>query len=110
MSALDNCLHWVRDRESVRVRKEAGQPFPWTDDPIIAKYRFCNVRREDDRVTIWIRENIRKRFAGHRHLWFMLCAARQINWPPTLSALIDDYTNAWPSYSGFTPRAMGVAL
>ncbi len=35
-------------------------PPPWTKDPILAAYRFCNVFREDDRVTRWFRENIRE--------------------------------------------------
>lgn len=93
--ALDLCLRWVREREAVRIKKDSGQPHPWTDDPVISKYRFCNVRREDDRVTVWVRENIRERFAGHRYLWFMLCIARQINWPSTLADLIA-YPGAWP--------------
>lgn len=85
---------WVVERENIRIRKEGGQPLPWTSDPILATYRFCNVRREDDRVTIWIRDNIRKRFSNHPYLWLMLCIARQINWPTTLEHLID--VGAWP--------------
>ena len=54
-------FYWVAERERIRVRKESGQPFPWTDDPILATYRFCNVRREDDRVTIWVRTHRRGR-------------------------------------------------
>ena len=30
-----------------------------TSDPILAKYRFTNVFRELDRVTVWLRENVR---------------------------------------------------
>lgn len=39
---------YLAEREQVRLRKEAGQPWPWTDDPILQKYKFTNVRREDD--------------------------------------------------------------
>lgn len=35
-------------------------PPPWTKDPILAAYRFCNVFREDDRVTRWFKDNIRE--------------------------------------------------
>lgn len=100
MSAADALRHWVREREAVRVRKESGAPAPWTDDPIIAKYRFCNVRREDDRVTIWVREHIREPFADHPNLWFMLANARWINWPETLGDLIED-EDAWPTGERF---------
>lgn len=97
-------LQWVRERESVRIRKDSGVPPPWTADPVIANYRFCNVRREDDRVTIWIRENIRKPYAKHPHLWLMLCIARQINHPDTLHELIES-TEGWP-LDNFSPEFM----
>jgi hypothetical protein len=101
--------HWVREREQIRLRKEVHHdPLPWTLDPILSTYRFCNVRREDDRGTIWIRENIRERFAGHSHLWFMLCIARQINWPETLAELIECGT--WPNRVGFEPRMVTAIL
>ena len=90
---------WVREREAIRIKKDRGDPQPWTDDKILSTYRFCNVRREDDRVTIWIRKNIRERFADHPLLWLMLCIARQINWPDTLAELIA--SGAWPEPTRF---------
>lgn len=97
-------LYWIKERELIRRKKEVGQPPPWTTDPILAAYRFCNVRREDDRVTIWIRENIREPFADHPQLWFMLCIARQINLPATLEALIK--FGGWPDTRKWNaPRA-----
>lgn len=103
--------YWVKEREAIRVKKTAGAPPPWTDDPILAKFRFCNVRREDDRVTMWIAENIRKPFADHPLLWLMLCIARQINWPDTLERLINyrdlhDGGGAWPDSDAFSPETM----
>jgi hypothetical protein len=99
---------WVMKREQIRIRKDSGAPYPWTDDPILAGYRFCNVRREDDRVTVWVRENIREKYADHPHLWLMLCIARQINWPDTLADLI--FNGAWPSSDAFDPREMTLVL
>lgn len=90
---------WVKEREKLRIRKERGDPQPWTDDPILSTYRFCNVRREDDRVTVWIRKHIREPYADHPYLWLMLCIARQINWPPTLAHLMA--TRAWPDGDHF---------
>lgn len=95
--------YWVREREAIRVKKDRGDPSPWTADPILATYRFCNVRREDDRGTVWIRKNIREPFADHPYLWLMLCIARQINWPETLKDLIDS-EYAWPAHPSFSPR------
>jgi hypothetical protein len=101
-------VYWMRERESIRQKREAGQPPPWTDDPILRDNRFCNVRREDDRVTRWVRTHIRERYANDPHLWLMLCIARQINWPPTLSDLMD-YQRTWPS-DAFNPKWMAERL
>jgi hypothetical protein len=102
-------FEWVRKREAIRVRRAAGAPPPYTDDPILANYRFCNVRREDDTVTAWIRTNIREPFADHPLLWFMLCVARQINWPETLADLIAS-PRAWPTGNMFDLQAMEDAI
>lgn len=99
---------WIRERESVRLKRERGEPHPWTDDPVIGKYRFCNVRREDDRVTIWVRENIREPYADHPNLWFMLGLARWINWPGTLSELQRE--GWWPDCIDFSPDMLERAL
>ena len=108
MKPLDAMLHWVREREAVRIKKETGKPFPWTEDEIIDTYRFCNVRREDDRVTVWVREHIREPFAGSPYLWLMMCIARQINWPDTLAELIAK--KAWPVDETFRPSKMSKAM
>lgn len=92
---------WCRERESVRLKRERGEPPPWTDDPVIGNYRFCNVRREDDKVTIWIRQNIREPFADHPYLWLMLCAARIINLPETLGEIVRQ--GAWFDTYDFEP-------
>lgn len=100
---------WVREREAIRVQKCSGVEPPYTKDPILSKFRFCNVRREDDRGTVWIRENIRKPFTDEPYLWFMLCVARQINWPDTLAELIQ-YPETWPRCSAFTLQRMANQL
>lgn len=86
---------------------------PFTDDPILAQYRFCNVFRELDRVTQWIDRKIRKPYADHPNLWLMLAIARYINWPDTLQKLIN-YEGAWPLYADdaqeFSPEHLGTAL
>lgn len=52
----------ARERELIKHKKLAGFPRSfWTNDSIFANNRFCNVHREDDKTTIWFRENIRDR-------------------------------------------------
>lgn len=133
---------WANERHSVYLRKTLleGSPIPaWaapsrpigvkadfsldhlTNDPILKSYRFCNVFRELDRVTVWIRENIREPFADHENLWLMLAIARTINWPPTLQFIMNRHAQkcrwaAWPSHDeglgphSFSPENLGAAL
>lgn len=87
MTPLERLCYWITERESIRIKKESGRPWPWTDDTILREWRFCNVNRCDDRETRWIFENI---IAPHHQssvLWFNLVIARFINWAPTLCDL-----------------------
>jgi len=89
--ALKTFWFWVNERESIRVnREEYDLPPPWTEDNILRHYRFCNVRREDDRVTRWINDNIRQPYQYDLNLWFMLAMARHFNLPATLQYIIDN--------------------
>lgn len=49
----------ARERYNILLRRREGQPRPWTSDDILRQFKFCNVFREDDATTIWIKENIR---------------------------------------------------
>lgn len=80
-------VFWIKEREMIRERKEAGQPAPWTKDEVLQSYRFCNVYREDDKVTRWIAKNWRKPLDKKPGLVINMCVARMVNWPDTLEEL-----------------------
>ena len=42
---------FCKERESIRKKRDSGEPFPWSNDPIFQNGRFLNVFREDDRVS-----------------------------------------------------------
>lgn len=86
---------FIAARETARQNKEAGEPQPWTNDTIIANYRFCNVRREDDAVTRWIAENWRQPHRDSVDIWFAMVVARLFNEPGTLEAI--GYPVPWRS-------------
>ena len=45
-------MNFIVERYRIHVRKDIlGKPRPWTDDPVLDKYKFTNVFREDDRVS-----------------------------------------------------------
>ena len=50
---------FARQRHKIYLDRQAGKPAPWTDDPILQRYRFTNVFRELDATTIWFRKNLR---------------------------------------------------
>lgn len=52
MYTYNDFLWFIEERESVRIKKEAGLSKPWTDDYILANCRFCNIDRIHDRGTI----------------------------------------------------------
>lgn len=46
-------LEWfIRERMSIWKKKQSGEKPPFTKDPVLATYRFCNIFRELDRQTI----------------------------------------------------------
>jgi hypothetical protein len=50
-------LEFMQKREMLRITKENGAPWPWSDDIILNTYKFTNVKREHDRTTRWMRAN-----------------------------------------------------
>lgn len=74
------------ERQNILLKRRAGLPKPWTADPVLRQYRFCNVYREDDVVTEWVRDNIRAHYVD-KDLVFNLMLARLFNLPSTLERL-----------------------
>ena len=48
---VQSFFDYCKKREAVRVKRQSGEAYPWTDDPILQKGRFLNVFREDDKVS-----------------------------------------------------------
>lgn len=79
--------NFVKLRHKIYCLRQAGKPKPWTGDPILQQYRFCNVYRELDKVTVWIAKNWRMPHRADPELWFAMTVARLVNWPDTLQHL-----------------------
>lgn len=95
--------HWINERYAMKLRKELhvegvqnvyGGPwkFGWSDDPHMGLVRYCNVHREDDKVTRWLAVNWRPE---HHAVWEIVLA-RMLNYIPTLEELLAD----WPHFAG----------
>lgn len=50
-------VYWITERELIRLKKESDLPTPWSTNTVMQETYFCNVNREDDKVTKWIRQN-----------------------------------------------------
>jgi hypothetical protein len=98
-------FYWINERHRIWWNKDLmNGPKPWTQDPILQRYRFCNVFRELDKVTRWVREHIRQPYKDSEHLWHMMFTARFINWPDTLAEVIK--AGAWYPHGEFDWRAL----
>lgn len=82
-------MYFIEAREDARYGKEVvgGKP-PYSTDPIIAQYRFCNINREDDTVTKWIAQHVRSRELTRTEMVTSLAIARIYNEPNTLKCIL----------------------
>ncbi|MBX7499924.1 hypothetical protein K3181_00530 [Qipengyuania sp. YG27] len=56
--AFDDYWKFAAKRHEAYLSRAQGQPGPWTDDPIIAKFRFTNTFRAADRVSQFLIRHI----------------------------------------------------
>lgn len=86
---LDRLYDFMHERHLIWMRRNAGQPFPWTTDPILGNQFFTNVYRELDKDTIWIRDNVRQPFGDNPNLPQMLALCRWFGDTGFLGDIID---------------------
>jgi hypothetical protein len=84
----------ARKRYSIKLLRDSGRAGPWTDDPIFREWSFCNVFREDDKTTVWFRENVRQHLDGLRAIEATVCF-RWFNFIPTGEKVLDLLLNGW---------------
>lgn len=80
-------LYWVRERYAIRQRRLSGNPWPWTDDEILRDWRFCNVRRIDDKVSQWLLNEWYTPYLDHPNMLLACILARQLNTIESLQAV-----------------------
>lgn len=84
----DKLLCFIQARETARHCRDLDMPF--TEDEIIRDYRFCNIDREHDRVTIAVDKLVRQRrpLLSKSDMVMNLAVARIFNEPRTLEAVL----------------------
>lgn len=109
---MDDFLNFVTERHRIWEKRQAGEPGPWTDDPILASRKFTNVFRILDPGTQFImtdlwdpslsdRDQLMRLFlyrhTGRVETWEYL--ALMLGEYPTVEAL-EDVRAAWKEYRG----------
>lgn len=57
-AAHDLYWYFASERQAIFERRVAGLSAPWTTDPILREYKFCNVYRAADRVSQFLIQEI----------------------------------------------------
>ncbi|MDR0504522.1 MAG: hypothetical protein LBG70_01765 [Bifidobacteriaceae bacterium] len=68
--------HFVGERQRIFEQRAKGLPGPWTSDPILAHYKFCNVYRAADRVSQYMIREVCYGGATGADLTFQIVAFR----------------------------------
>lgn len=92
----EKLLYWITERWRIFRMKEEGYAPPWTQDPVFQTVYFCNVHRENDKVTRFIRKFYAPYYA-HPALIYNYVFARFINWPETIERIgfLEDHKPDW---------------
>lgn len=96
--ALDDFWWFINERHKISLKKTIGRPKPWTEDPILRDWKFCNVFRQYDTQTkLLIRNVIKPHWNDDIGLMlFNIYAFRAFNWWPTYSWLVNNIGhNGW---------------
>lgn len=101
--AYNDLWYWINERHQIHLKKEAGEPAPWTTDPILQEWKFCNPFRVNDRETRNMMAHIGPHLeeAWHTHegvalVLFNIFAFRAFNWTPTYEGMVKDFgKNGW---------------
>ena len=54
----DTFWYFAAERQAVFFERLRGRPYPWTEDPILRRYKFTNAYRASDRVSQYLIRNV----------------------------------------------------
>jgi hypothetical protein len=54
---FNTLVHYLNERELIRLKRVRGEPGPWTKDSILNRYKFTNIMRSNDRTTQWLKKH-----------------------------------------------------
>lgn len=90
MNRTESLAYWINERYAMKVRRKTPGKWAmlrngWSDDPVMGTTRWCNVHREDDKVTRWMRDN----WSTHESPIWWFALGRFLNYIPTLESIVE---------------------
>jgi len=86
-------MYWIfaARRHAAFERRVSGDPWPWTDDPILQQFKFCNVFRAADRISQYLIRQVayREPFDSIEDRLFQIVAFRTFSSSDTWDLLIE---------------------
>jgi len=89
LSPLERFLYWIKERHEIYLKRQRGDPKPWTDDEVLQRWFFTNPYRENDRTTVWFREKVRDPLQNNAKVFFATVCFRWFNLIETGEALLE---------------------
>jgi hypothetical protein len=87
---IERFVEFIIERESIRLRRERGDPPPWTENTILQQYRFTNINRENDKVSLHYQKSIRNHYGDDSIVFPATVAYRWFNRISTCDALFNE--------------------
>ncbi|MBR2713099.1 MAG: hypothetical protein IKE73_05280 [Bacilli bacterium] len=88
-------LYWyfAYERQNIFIKKLNGENAPWTDDPILQEYKFCNSYRVNDRVSQFLLKNViyNDKEYSKEDMLFRIILFKLFNKEDTWSLLLNEF-------------------
>ncbi|MBR0413754.1 MAG: hypothetical protein IJI67_01625 [Clostridia bacterium] len=62
---FDTYWKFACERQNIFIKKNNGEPSPWTNDPILQTYKFTNAYRASDRVSQYLIKDVIYSYSGN---------------------------------------------
>ena len=106
---FDTYWKFAAERQRLFMRRVLGAPPPWTDDPVLERYRFTNAYRAADRVSQYlIRHVLYEGDRAPQEVFFRALLFKLFNRIDTWEVLVSRF--GIPDTSAFRPEIYGRLL
>ena len=106
---FDTYWRFAVARQEAFMRRLRGVPFPWSDDPVLATYRFTNCYRASDRVSQYlIRDVLYKGEQNAEEIFFRCLLFKFFNRIATWEELVENIGP--PTWREFCPERYAAVL